>query len=189
MDGRDYLSRKQKDLTMTVLKTALLGIVLFAQSGFALPAFDLAAKQLENRLAHSPRAHSGVVADCANFSGKWKGQCTANGASEASEVAIEQTGCTSLKMGTEVTQIGALSTTSQGFPIGDKALMLGFTSSNDWNADASQLRTGFGGIIKVLGSREHVPVNGYAVTKLDGGKLVIEAQVFDIKVSCTYDKQ
>ena len=174
---------------MTVLKTVVLGIVLFTQSGFAFPGFDLATRQLQNRLAHSPRANSGVVADCANFSGKWKGQCTANGASEASEVAIEQTGCTSLTMGTEITQIGALSTLSQGFPVGDKALMVGFTSSNDWNANATQLHTSFGGIAKVLGSREHVSVTGAAVTKLDGGKLVVEAKIFDIKVSCAYDKQ
>ncbi len=173
---------------MTVLKTALLGIVLFAQSGFAFPGMDLATQQLGQRLARAPRAN-GVTAACADFSGKWKGKCTASGASEDSHLDIVQKECESLKMGHQETYVGALDTRGQGLPLGDKGLMLGFVSTNDWSADGQQLNTNFGGIIKLLGNREHVPANGKAVTRLVDGKLTVEAQIFDVNVSCTYDKQ
>jgi len=173
---------------MNLTKTALFGIVLFAQSGFAFPGIDLATDQLGARAARSPRANS-VATECANFSGKWKGQCTANGASEESNFDIVQKECESLKMGHEETYIGALDTRGVGIPSGGKAVLLGFVSTTDWSADAQSLNTNFGGIIKVLGNREHLPANGKAVTKLVDGRLLVEAQIFDIKVSCAYDKQ
>ncbi len=172
---------------MTVLKTALLGIVLFAQSGFALPALEMATQQLQSRIALAP--HSARAAACVDFSGRWKGKCTANGASEDSTMEIVQKECEQLKVGNEVRYIGALDTHGQGIPLGDKGLMLGFVSTNDWNTTGTELITQFSGLIKVLGNRDTVPANGRAVTKLVDGKLVVEAQIFDIKVSCSYDKQ
>ena len=115
---------------------------------------------------------------CANFSGKWKGECTASEGQkvEMSDFDLEQSGCRSIRVGDYLTIGGTteLSTT-------DKDSTLQQTVQLDWNADRTQLLGDF----LVTGRYFNAPHiksfqgRNVATLKLEGEKTLL----LDMKVS------
>lgn len=166
-----------------------LGLLVVAQNGFAFPGLTLLQKQLNNGvgkgIARTKPSH------CTDFSGTWKGKCGTDDIAEDSSFTIAQTGCELLSMGSEPQVLGGLQTLGQVIPqaSGEQTITYGLAHGIDWNENNTEIVGNFAGLVKILGNREIVPVNGKSVMKLDGSSLVIDMELIGLKVACVYQKQ
>lgn len=164
-------------------------IFITGRIGFAVPGFELLQKQVQDRVVSSPHRVQRAN-DCVNFSGNWKGKCSVGEVSQEGTIEIQQDGCESIRLGTETIMLGGLDGRFQNNPTKDGiSYSISVSMTNDWNADRTELKTYFTGIVKVAGTEGFTPLTGTGVMRLNGAKLVNDLDVFGFKVNCVYEKQ
>jgi len=160
------------------------GLVVLAQNAFALPGLDVVQKQFERKLNVRPASRQNA-SSCTDFSGSWKGQCTAAGETSEGALEIKQEGCDSLYSGSDLQQLGSLKTISES---GAK-FSYGFAAASNWNEGQTEIHYQYGGLVKVDGKADSIPMSGKATMRLQDGKLAFDIDALGITVSCVYDKR
>lgn len=88
------------------MKNLFVLILLCAQTAWAFPAFQTEFNPAKNAgTAKSPAIMT--PRECSDYTGSYRGQCRSGNIVEPTELVIEQTGCTAIKVDSEDYMLGA----------------------------------------------------------------------------------
>jgi hypothetical protein len=171
------------------MKRVLLVCLICLMSGnsFASPAVGLLEQKTFSKLTTAQKLTSSNT--CTDFSGRWKGQCSVDGATFNLSRDIKQVGCTVLQDGSDITGIGSIKNDVQTqLSAEGKSISYSVATSATWNADQSLLQIQLSGIVGVEGYAP-IAISGNGTMSLDNNKLVETFSVPYAQVSCSFDKE
>jgi hypothetical protein len=173
-----------------MIRSFLVLSVFISGVAFTTPSFqELGSQAVNQALAHR-NLPVATPTSCTDFSGTWVGSCSVGGERKDETLVITQKGCDTIQMGSQVNLIGGLESVNvSAVTSAGKPFAVTGAASMDWNKNYTELKTEFNAIVKAIGVPGQMSFAGNGLTRIDGGKLLIDLEILGIKASCSYDKK